>query len=105
MAAENETYEQKQERMRKMREKDNIGVFRSYRMDGNKGGARSNSNRTENPQQPTANKLPPAANESATVRCLKHRFYTGQNAPDLNCKTCCGIFVAVVRKQAAATNQ
>ena len=36
----------------------------------------------------------------AKVFCFKHPQYDGSEAPVLSCKTCCGIFVAVVKEQA-----
>jgi hypothetical protein len=36
----------------------------------------------------------------AKVFCFKHPQYSGAEAPVLSCKTCCGIFVAVVKEQA-----
>ena len=36
----------------------------------------------------------------AKVFCFKHPQYNGAEAPILSCKTCCGIFVSVVKEQA-----
>lgn len=37
----------------------------------------------------------------AKVFCFRHPQYDGSESPVLSCKTCCGIFVAAVKEQAA----
>ena len=42
--------------------------------------------------------------ESCTMKnlyCFKHPQYRGDGAPVLSCKTCCGIFIALVKEQNA----
>lgn len=36
------------------------------------------------------------------VYCFKHPEYRGEGTPVLSCKTCCGIFISLIKEQNAS---
>ena len=37
------------------------------------------------------------------VYCFKHHDYRGEGTPVLSCKTCCSLFIAVIKEQNASS--